>query len=264
MMSKYDAILIESCFGCNKVLTTFDQLAFFRKIASIIVFLASGFDADLIGDLLEGLDQDCVQRAFQKTACEHIPLQFQHHFDTQPGECLWAADAINAFNISQKLRALFETAQKTPAAFPLLRLMYLGDSTGFLLGMEGGIQEVLSREGFHQGDVLGTWGFAMSIQPLLRALRQHLADNGFWNVSLIRFFVDDGNFAAPPEAMLLIMKFLFEHGPEYGYHVSNVKGVASFLADKLITRLPSIGEIDLLKLGSRKHSFSCIQQILQR
>lgn len=198
--------------------------AVYRKIASIIVFSKAGFDADLMEDLLDGLDQDCVQRAFQRGACEHVPLQFQHRFDTNPEDCFWAADAVNAFNTSQKLRAMLETSEKAPVALPLLRQMYLGDSTGFVLGMEDGIQQVFSREGFHQGDVLGTWGFAMSIQPLLRALRQHLLNNGFWDLSLIRFFVDDGNFAAPPEAMLLIMQFLFEHGGQYGYEVSNVKG----------------------------------------
>ena len=60
-------------------------------------------------------------------------------------------------------------------AFPLLRWVYCYMGMQFFF-RDGHMEQIPSVIGFHQGDVLGTWCYIMTIQPLLESLADHLQE----------------------------------------------------------------------------------------
>ena len=90
--------------------------------------------------------------------------------------------------------------------------MYGHTSHAWYLGEQDNIFPVLSAEGAHQGDVLGTWLFIMALQPFLLNLQKILEESG--GNGLIRFYVDDGNIAADFETMTKLLKYVIEEGPK--------------------------------------------------
>jgi len=194
------------------------------------------------------------QKALVKGGIEHIIHEFQLHFEQHPDHDNYFIDATNAFNAARRRRCLLEAIKHYPAIVPFLRSMYLEDSNGFVWGMEDGIKCVLSQEGFHQGDVLGTWAFILTIQPMLNelddALRVALGPDAD-SISLVRFFVDDGNISAPFEVMHVIVEFFLARGPEFGFHINKNKG--AYLMGKCgsaILAEERLGQLQLLGLRS--------------
>src|SRR5437762_1895921 len=92
-----------------------------------------------------------------------------------------------------------------PAALPHLRNMYSDNpdltdeeprdsyTRAWYYGLEDGIQFIKCTNGFHQGDVLASWCYCMTIQQLLRDLRSHLKSKFPDQTFLIHYYVDDGN-----------------------------------------------------------------------
>jgi len=104
-------------------------------------------------------------------------------------------------------------------------LMYSNDSFGWFMDKDG-VHAFKSCEGYHQGDVLGSWAFCFTIQPLLDSLKQYIVEKyGPTLLFLIAFYVDDGTLAGPSEVVLDMLAFLIEHGPQYGYILNPSKGV---------------------------------------
>ncbi len=97
----------------------------------------------------------------------------------------------------------------------------------------GEIQIIHSETGFHQGDVLGSWGFMLTIQRLLERLDSHISemfpeggDSAFSRKDLLTlFYVDDGYLCGPPEMVKVAIQFLRRYGPNYGYVLNELKGV---------------------------------------
>ena len=215
--------------------------ALYRKIGSkILEEYGRTFSAQHFGD---------VQDAFKPDAIANIVHAFNYHMQEHPDHTVWLMDAENAFNRGNRYLFLHETFEHCKFMFPLMRDMYYGESQGFVSGLEDGIHGVTSSEGFHQGDVLGTWAFTMTIQPLLNGLKKFIAaEFGNAVLVLIKFFVDDGNISAPHPVLLKIIDFFLEEGPKYGYHISKKKG--AFLLGKCAsTREAELQRQDLREKG---------------
>ena len=165
------------------------------------------------------------QLALTQGGCEQIVHAFQVHMDDHPDHDLFCIDADNAFNSANRYMTLLETLQNFAGLYPFMRDMYKDPSNGFVFGHPSRITSVISEEGLHQGDVLGTWGYIMAIQPMLEDLHTQLRSKfGDEVEALVKFYVDDGNIAAPHHVMLFILDFLRAEGPKYGYKIKPTKG----------------------------------------
>jgi len=190
----------------------------YRKIASTIAFKHTVVD-------FNPKYFNTLQLALTRGGCEQIVHAFQTHIEMHPDHDVFAIDADNAFNSANRLKGLSEILDNYPSLFPLMRDMYLHPSQGFVFGHPTGIKYIVAEEGLHQGDVLGTWGYIMTIQPMLEGLSTMVrSEFGDEMVSLVKFYVDDGNIAAPHHIMVRIIEFLKTEGPKYGYKIKATKG----------------------------------------
>lgn len=122
-------------------------------------------------------------------------------------------------------------------AFPLVKWVYNWMGNQFFF-REGQLAEIPSVTGFHQGDVLGSWCYIMTIQSLLLGLANHLlltfpAYSMDQIRAMIFFFVDDGNLCGPHEVIVEAVRYIKAHGPEYGYNIKPSKG--GYLVGKCAT-----------------------------
>jgi hypothetical protein len=101
---------------------------------------------------------------------------------------------------------------------PFLRQIYGHDSKGWFFNLEK-VLSIQSQEGFHQGDVLASWLYAMATLPFIIGLHDILGENGF-----VKFFYDDGNISGSFETMCEAMRFIKEEGPKHGYILQVNKG----------------------------------------
>jgi len=105
--------------------------------------------------------------------------------------------------------------------------MYLAKETrAWYYGMDDGIKIIASHNGFHQGDVLASWAYCMTLQPYLEHL-QHVLGEQFPNERLIiHYYVDDGNFVAPHHVLLAIIADLKSNSvyTDFGFKLNQKKG----------------------------------------
>jgi hypothetical protein len=160
-----------------------------------------------------------LQYGLDDKGTETIIHGVRYTTEAHPEHDVFLLDADNAFNRVSRLKGLEETFKKFPFIIPFLRKIYLTDSTGWFFGLNSGLERVISQEGFHQGDVLSSWLFCMTLQPLLQATSEIIGDDGF-----LKFFIDDGNIACPHDRMLLALDYLTTHGPSIGYIIKPTKG----------------------------------------
>ncbi len=167
------------------------------------------------------------QYAFKKSGMEKIVHTINYFHSCHPDWDFASLDARNAFNESNKYIGLSTILDKFPKAFNFMKSIYLQDSNQFYFNERAdSIKIIPSKTGFHQGDVLGSWAFAVTIQPLLVGLSDHLKEK-FGEVGAsfhISFFVDDGYVCAPHNIVVEALKYLKNEGPKYGYHINKNKG----------------------------------------
>jgi len=87
-----------------------------------------------------------------------------------------------------------------------------------------GVHIICATSGVQQGDALGTMAFCITIQPLLRSLKEHLENMFPDRLYLILFYVDDGNIVAESDIMQEAIRFIKQHGQQYGYQLNTRKG----------------------------------------
>ena len=178
----------------------------------------------------------------------HAARTIKPHYD------IYKVDANNAFNSANRSLGLLTILKEFPVALPLMRMMYNQPSKAFYFHSKPSsgfdednkveILEILSKQGFHQGDVLGTWAYIMTLHPLLLSLHKHLAEckrnrakeaksntiieDDFDDLSLIDllhlFFVDDGNLCGEHNTLLDAVTYLQQKGPAFGYFFNPEKG----------------------------------------
>jgi hypothetical protein len=165
------------------------------------------------------------QLAFVKGGIEHIVHAFQIHHQQHPDHDLFAIDGDNAFNSAMRAFGLMQILLHCKPLFPMMRQFYLDPSVGFVVGMMEGIEEILSKEGFHQGDVMAVWGYAMTMQPLINGLLD-IVENEFQDEekTQVRFYVDDGNLIGPHRVLVRLVQYIQAEGKKYGFKIKLSKG----------------------------------------
>ncbi len=104
--------------------------------------------------------------------------------------------------------------------------MYFDSSNQFYFS-GGQIDVIPASVGLHQGDVLGSWLFMMTLQPLLAALDDYIEEE-FPNElrELLSFFyVDDGYLNGRTEVVQKAIEFLKLQGKSYGFCINEHKTV---------------------------------------
>ena len=170
------------------------------------------------------------QYGLRSNGVESITHLINFNIDKQVDFDLYTIDADNAFNSANRVKGLQEVKRHCPQILPFLRSMYLCKSNGWYFGMSSFIKEIGSSVGYHQGDVLASWLYMMTNQPMLeyidaqvRAVFPEAQYEQLW-------YVDDGNIHAPRGVMKIIVQTLKEVGPSYGYNIKMDKG--SYLIGK--------------------------------
>jgi len=159
-----------------------------------------------------------VQLGMTEAGCEKIIHHFRVYSESFPEHDMFFADADNAFNRASRFIGLTELKTHFPHIFPFIKNIYGSLSNGWFFS-ESGPVAIPSSEGYHQGDVLGSWLFCLTLQPILVSLVRRLESRG-----LIMFFIDDGNFACHFDEMVEILDLLIHEGREFGYHLNRSKG----------------------------------------
>jgi hypothetical protein len=174
-----------------------------------------------------------------------------------PNYDLLSLDATNAFCSVNKYVGLLQILEKFPKAFPLLQQMYMEQSNQFYFG-GGEIHVIPAITGLHQGDVLGTWVFIMSLQPLLIELQKHIqnlfpegtaiadGEGGLTTFDvrhlMLLFYVDDGYICGPTEIVQEALRFLIDKGKHFGYKINPAK--CSALLGRCNTAVTAVKRFD--------------------
>jgi hypothetical protein len=131
-------------------------------------------------------------------------------------------DGINGYNNANRLFGLCEVMDKHPLMMPFLKKIYGGKSNGWFFGLsedEKSVRSIDSVEGFHQGDVLGGWLYAMSIHPFIKEIDSIFKEDG-----LVKFYIDDGNIGGSFGKMCEAIALIKQEGPKFGYYLNMKKG----------------------------------------
>src|SRR4051812_16751400 len=105
--------------------------------------------------------------------------------------------------------------------------MYLSNfNRSWYYGLDGGISFIECHNGFHQGDVLASWGYCMTVHPLLEFLQHHLSAKFPNEKFVIHYYVDDGNFIGPHHVLLEIIDILKKEDVfhTFGFKLNQKKG----------------------------------------
>jgi hypothetical protein len=189
-----------------------------RKIAAKVCLNASqgGFNQGKFGT---------EQSALKEHGMEKICHLFGTEMERDDTLDVYNADGDNAYNVANRVGGAWETMNSFPQALAYARSTYLDPSTAHFFEDSGNIRPISSRVGFHQGDVLATWLYIMSIQPMLKRIIDHVErEFGREEVVHVKFYVDDGNFMAPHHIMLSIISLLENAYDEFGYRLKKNKG----------------------------------------
>ena len=95
-----------------------------------------------------------------------------------------------------------------------------------MAGFSGNCEEarnttgIPSLEGVHQGDVLGSWIHCMTTLPFIQELANLVGEDGS-----SKFFFDGGNLSAFFTEITQALDYIFDEGPEVGYHLKRTKGI---------------------------------------
>jgi hypothetical protein len=190
-----------------------------RKLCSLVLLSdthgkeddAKCFNDSHFGDLQYGMHSKGGERIIHASRLA---------LEKSPSRDFFAMDASNAFNSVSRVKGLLEVYRNRPNLFPFIHKLYAQNSVGWIADDDNNIDQVLSQEGFHQGDVLGSWLFCMALHPFLLGLKNILGEHGF-----VKFFIDDGQISANFERMCLAVDYIQKFGPAYGFIIKPSKGV---------------------------------------
>lgn len=170
----------------------------------------------------------CFQYALKPGGMEYTVHACTLVRASHPEWDIYCMDADNAFNSAFKYYGIRHISESFKMAFPLLRWVYCYMGMQFFF-RDGHMEQIPSVIGFHQGDVLGTWCYIMTIQPLLESLADHLQETfPHYPMEVIRmmifFYVDDGNLCGPHELLVEAIRYIRDKGRKYGYIIKPNKG----------------------------------------
>ena len=123
-----------------------------------------------------------------------------------------------AYQNVPRISGLNEVRKHFPIIMPFLKNVYGSDSKGWVYS-PGNVTAIASKEGFHQGDCLASWLYAITIMPFIKGIYDILGDEGF-----VKFFYDDGNMSSSFDKMCDVMEYISTEGPKHGYILQLNKG----------------------------------------
>lgn len=174
------------------------------------------------------------QYGLKEKAMEQIIHSLKLNWERHQDYDVYLVDAENAFNSIDRVNGLTEVKNHFPGILPFLSAMYLEDSNCWFHGKTDMIANIKSDEGFHQGDVLSSWLYVLSLQPMLHLIDQRVKAKFGPDCHYEQFwYIDDGTILAPRSVMLEIIKTIRDEGPYYGYHINLKKG--AYLIGKCAT-----------------------------
>jgi hypothetical protein len=160
-----------------------------------------------------------LQYGMEVQGTERIIHSLRAYHEQNSSHDIFLMDADNAFNSSSRLQGLRQIQIHFPHLLPFISRIYAHDSTGWIFSSDE-VHGVQSAEGYHQGDVLGSWLFCLTIQPLLDQIKEEIGEEAF-----VKFFIDDGNIACDFGTMRKILSIINENGEQYGLKIKKSKGV---------------------------------------
>ena len=166
------------------------------------------------------------QMGLKPNGVEAIIHKLNLSIEKHPEYDVFTIDADNAFNRSNRILGLCEVKKHCPGNLPFLKSMYLCRSNGWYSGLPDGIKNIGSLHGYHQGDVLASWLYVLTNQPLLESIHEAVIaafpeeEKEYQQL----WYIDDGSIHASHQVMQVIIRYLQEKGPKYGYHINRNKG----------------------------------------
>ena len=167
--------------------------------------------------------------------------------DTSCDKVLIKVDMRNAFNTIRRDKMLLQVADRCPEVLPVVRSAYVTPTPLYFGG-----ECVMSATGVQQGDPLGSLAFALTVDPVIRAVTSEL------NV----WYLDDGTFAGPVGVVVDNLRILESNLRSIGLQLNHSKCEVAYLGSQFsqhhsnaiaavrgvlpgITEVP-IGELTLL------------------
>jgi hypothetical protein len=165
-----------------------------------------------------------LQFGMDVSGCEKIINTFRYIFETRKDHDIFVMDGKNAFNNSNRRKCLEQIYNKSPQLFPFAHSLYGTDANLWYKGIRNEVHAIQSQTGQHQGCTGGTGMYGVTMMPLILEIKAALEQGDEAAKGLVMFFVDDGNLAAPFEAMMRALKVVREQGPSYGYLIKYTAG----------------------------------------
>ena len=212
-----------------------------NKLKYLRIFIITHVRPIGIGATLRKLSSSCImeknnklnekrflkhQMGLKPNGTEAIVHKLNLSIEKHPEYDIFTIDADNAFNRSNRILGLREVKKHCPGNLPFLMSMYLCRSNGWYSGLPDGIRSIGSLHGYHQGDVLASWLYVLTNQPLLESIHEAViaafpAEEKEYQQL---WYIDDGSIHASHEVMKVIIKYLQDKGPNFGYHINRNKG----------------------------------------
>jgi hypothetical protein len=190
-----------------------------RKLCSLILLNSTmmrtdGETKNLNDELFGGRNY-----GMSRSGCESIVHTMRLCMELHADKDMFCMDADNAFNRASRIRGLCETFEKCPHFLPFLKSMYDEISNGWFFEKALTVRGFESREGFHQGDVFGSWLYCLSMKKFIDNLCEKVEGSGW-----VKFFIDDGNICCDSEKMMEALDLILSDGPKFGYVLKMNKG----------------------------------------
>ena len=133
-----------------------------------------------------------------------VTTTVQATLDLHPDWTAISLDVRNAFNSFDR-NTTWEPVQRiTPELLPLYAYLYGKPSEQIFADTDGTARSIPSAAGSRQGCVFGTFAYAMSLQPILEAVKEeHLAET---EGAILLAYVDDAIIVAPPKQAVAAMR----------------------------------------------------------
>ena len=179
-----------------------------------------------VGDLLRRLASKCVAEAVSgkaaalfsplqhgvgvRNGCEAIVHATRGALDKDGTKFVMQADFINAFNTADRAVALQEVAHHFPEILPWCTTSY-GAPSILLFGNT----IILGRSGFQQGDPLASLLFALTLHPVLLAIKQEVP-----SLVLNAWYLDDGTLVGDLQELGAAVDILERDCPARGLILS--------------------------------------------
>ena len=183
----------------------------------------------------------------------------KHIFEQKNDEVLvLQVDLTNAFNCCDRDLAFQEVEKLFPACLKWVLTCYKNEAQ-----LNFGNRVISSRTGFHQGDLLASLLFSLTLHPIIKNIKRELPA-----LILKECFFDDGILAGTRQELQTVVDIMLEQGPPRGLYLSKQKSSVwspsiALTLDPLGRQIPSVEEEGIIVLGSTVSSIEFEKRIIE-